>query len=413
MSTRRGPYGGWRGLMWLCAASALAGGCSEMIPGKPAPPPALEQWRQTRVGILLQLAETHLASGSLDQADRFLNEAEAARPDMPEIRRLAARVCLERGNPEEALMRLGLTLPESQSEGPEWPGAEQTGETPVGRERVDAPEDCYLAGLCYQCLDRLDLAISMHQLAWQADPGNESRFVALVESMIQANRADEALATLDENADRFAGSPGYYALRSSVLAGQDRHAEAAAQLELSLELSPDDAEIRRDLGTLRYLTGDYESAIEVLAPIAENWADRPDRRPEVLSVLGRCYIETGETNRAIETLTTLTQLRPEQTDAWLGLAVAWLADGEYRQAGVAADRAMKLSPRSVEARLLVAASCFWQGDAVRAANVLRPLTKTHDVGPVVQSLWDEIRKNAHASRVGRQDAVPEREPIGP
>ncbi len=74
--------------------------------------------------------------------------------------------------------------------------------------------------------------------------------------------------------------------------------------------------------------------------------------PDHELALGRIYLETGNTQKAIQALEQASRIAPEQSDTWLMLAQAQLAAGELVQAALSADRALDRSANPTKALLV-------------------------------------------------------------
>lgn len=182
--------------------------------------------------------------------------AEAVKGHRPEHKALLnfnlGRTFLRQGNPGKA-----RTLFESAAEAdPAWSAPR----TLLGHLLLQQPGGRGLAQA--EALFRASVAI---------DPGDVSALAGLGETLLQANRVDEAAPFLEKAHELDAAFTPAAAGRARVLARQGRLAEALALFATALELNPRDAEIlagraecRETEGSLAEAATDYRRAVEIL-----------------------------------------------------------------------------------------------------------------------------------------------------
>ena len=128
--------------------------------------------------------------------------------------------------------------------------------------------------------DRLDLS----------DPANVAALVSLVDDLIALDRADEALARVEEALRGHPDFAPFHTLAGDARAALGRTDEAFAAWERAIGLDPEDARALRSLAGARAAAGDFEAALDLYGRAAR--ADPGDTealhaRAELLVELGR------------------------------------------------------------------------------------------------------------------------------
>ncbi len=119
----------------------------------------------------------------------------------------------------------------------------------------------------------------------------------------------------------------------------DRPADAEVCLRRALSLEPGNWEIQFTLGVLYFKKGIYETAIRYLLECRERSPDDP----RVLKYLGMSYNKSDRSDEAVEILSRLCDLEPQNAEAHFNLGIALDKKGMFERAKVAyreADRLM-------------------------------------------------------------------------
>jgi Flp pilus assembly protein TadD len=146
-----------------------------------------------------------------------------------------------------------------------------------------------------------------------------------------------------------------YVLRGAV--AQARRAYAEARM-----LGERDPRVLRDVGIGLASIGASGDAREALRACLA--LDESTLGPRI--VLSRVCGEDGDRSEAIEHALHATRRGPDDASAWLELARAHFDDHHLADTIAAAERAVALDPRHVTARITLAGSLAWNGDALRA-----------------------------------------------
>ena len=143
---------------------------------------------------------------------------------------------------------------------------------------------------------------------------------------------------------------------------------AERALPIALLLAPDHAPTLHLAARVYRARGRVGEALE----IQQEAVTRAPWDVDLLASLGALQLESGQFDRAIATLRTVTERRPGAA-SWLELGIALDHVARHVEALAAADTALALDPGHARARLLRARSLQATGDIVAAATEYREL----------------------------------------
>ena len=98
--------------------------------------------------------------------------------------------------------------------------------------------------------------------------------------------------------------------------------------------------------------------------------------------LGRFCLENGDLKRAEAIFLGLSEVAPTYAPVWLGIAYVRVHSKEWEGATEAARRAVKLSPKSVEALLFLSACLLTVADLSTAGTILGEVQDLIEAGAV-------------------------------
>ncbi|KDB53748.1 hypothetical protein X805_06490 [Sphaerotilus natans subsp. natans DSM 6575] len=152
--------------------------------------------------------------------------------------------------------------------------------------------------------------------------------------------------------------------------------------ELRLGYSVRQADLLRE-------AGDLASAWEAIAPLMQ---ERPGE-PRLQMALARMHLGAGEPDAAIALYETVLRERPEEVDAWLGLAAAADARKDRDTAAQALEQARRLAPDRPEVLAQQARHYRARGQFAKAAEYLRLAMAAQQPTAVAQ--WGQPRMAAN------------------
>ncbi len=318
----------------------LAMGCADLAHNKRADE-ARDRWSHMRARVKLQLAQKSFDGGAIEDALKQCNEVLRLDPDVVEGYLLAARIRLERGEMSKAQNLLDVVRDLGATTG----------------------EEHYLRGLVAERQGRSDEALEQFRIAYETDRDELDYLLTYVESLIAADRHQEALETVTPRRMDFEQTPAVHALAGQALGFMGRLTEAAECYQLAVHLAPDNPVLREEAADAFLAVGWDHEVIDTLTPLVMPQTTRPaDERavartscsPETFRALATALIRRGKTARAIGVLRQGVEDYSEAPTLWLMLAEACLRANELGQAGAAVKRAVLLAPEQPAAQLLLA-----------------------------------------------------------
>ncbi len=165
----------------------------------------------------------------------------------------------------------------------------------------------------------------------------------LIDSLVNLNRHEEALAAIDQHVGYWGSSSTIELLRARCLAETGKLPEALALLDAFLRETPGDLRALYLRGTLRQKSGDLDGALTDLVELAK--LDTEAAAPRL--ALARLFLDRHEYDRA-RAEAWLYQRRTTQQLAALRLrGQVELAAGKYQEAVNLLTEALKLAPNDV------------------------------------------------------------------
>jgi tetratricopeptide (TPR) repeat protein len=156
---------------------------------------------------------------------------------------------------------------------------------------------------------------------------------------------------------------------TGVAEGRADWKTAQRHLNAWLEPEPKNGQVRQRLGGVLFRLGKTEDAFAALKQAVH---DMPALEPAAIS-MGRLFGETGDIKKAQEWLDRALQLEPMSTRVRNARA-GWLLDqGRAQDARSEADEAVKLDPKSMDARRLRGLIAWHLRDLAGAETLIEPL----------------------------------------
>lgn len=269
----------------------------------------------------------------------------------------------------------------------------QRGSAYLGQKDIDAAREEFSAA---SELDPKCVPASLGQVAMAMSEGRNETAPQLLErvrSMAQGEDAAEAWRLTGE-LERLGGDP----------------AGAEAAYGKAIESSAFKGTLRIARALVRIDVADYSGAREDLNAVA----DRYPHHPDVLYGEGLLAIREGRFAEARDVLETLKRIMPESTQGTFYLAVAYLAEGEFRDAEQYLTQVVAKS-HSAKAAMLLGRARYALGDYRRAAQVLEPLLAAQPNDPELQGLLGSVYIASGETALGSKllrnavDGAPERQ----
>ena len=347
---------GWPMLCLLCAP--VTGGCGEskrFLDLHMADDPkaqAKARWESVRGSVKLQLAEEHLKSGRLVEAERALEEARALCPNDAKAYVVATRLRLEQGRLAEA--REAITVAAALSD--------------------NDPEIPYFAGLVAQRYGDLETACEYYTAASTAAPHVAAYVIAGAETLVNLDRPVEALELLKSRMNDFDRDVAMRMLAARISRILGLRGPAVAYCREAVQITDESSSLSEELGMMLVWAEQYADAITVLSPLVErtgaarDGAGDPSEIPAASSrrALARAYLETGQGVKAMEVLRAVLQTYPEDTVAWSLCARAALLIGRLEAVDEALGKIEAQGAATAETRVMAGYASLRRGDFARA-----------------------------------------------
>ncbi len=332
---------------------AVLGACSTLTHSEERAEVA-QQWSQVRGQVKLQLARQQYEGGLFDETIKTVSESLALDPFATEGYVLLSRAYLETGKPASAQRVLDAA-------------------NEAGLESADL---VYTEGVILEQRDQLREALERYAFACELDPANVDYLVAYAECLVSLDRADEALALLDRNANGI-DDDDTVAILSAHIAALLGDVEDAARRHQAVAV-PDGrhALITEELGLLLARTGRCPESITVLEPLLHSGNGGREVTGTVRRTLAGCYLAAGDHGSAKRILADYARSHPSDVPAQVLLAKAAIAGGDSLTALYAISLAEDHEPDHPEVRLVRATIQWQRGNSAAAAATLYDLLTT-------------------------------------
>lgn len=149
----------------------------------------------------------------------------------------------------------------------------------------------------------------------------ESRYWSARAAAELARAAFKQLDTLPDSRER-------RLIRATFARGQRRYADAIADLQAALKMSPGDPDLLAELGTSYYFAREFDTAVATIQPLLKQRGNDP----QLLAMYGEALLETQHVDEAIAALERATRLDSTNSSARLALARAYVQKGYYQAA---------------------------------------------------------------------------------
>lgn len=395
--------------LWLTLLPGLPGGAA----GAAAPPPAAAASPAERAAYQFTLAKLLVSEGSFDEALAAFAEAERLAPSDPYVRvehaELLGRLGLSsrpgRGR-NDYLSQAAAQAAEARSLAPDNPDIlrglgevylELSQQDPSSMERAIAafeqlrkrdPTDLQIMvtlGRIYLDRDQAEKAAQVFRELVSYVPNNSTATGLLVEALLKAHHPEQAEAVLKEE---LAQDPDSVENRRTLAEIQGQRGDHKAELDTLLaapEAVRGDPQLRRQLASALYLTGDLDSALSTADALLKS---QPDNEYLVL-LKGLILTAQGKNEPALALLEKLRQSQPEDVVLAATVARVLRREGQRDQAArLLADLATDLDragkeKEAREARLELAQLYFSAEEYQKVGEALAPLLAATD--PAVRS----------------------------
>lgn len=210
-------------------------------------------------------------------------------------------------------------------------------------------------------------------LAQQGDPDWESALKAH-----QEGRLEQAAASYRAFLKKKPNSFEAHANLGVVLTKQGLFEEAVREYKLALKASPTNPGISYNLALAYYKSGDFATAAKELSTLRALVGEQP----QVLLLLGDCYLQTGENTKVISLLENAANSSPDDLGIAYVLGMSYLREKRVEEGQRQLDKILSKG-ETAEALLLMGTSKFAVGDF---PNALKDFQRAFALNPTLPLL---------------------------
>jgi tetratricopeptide (TPR) repeat protein len=312
----------------ILAAFCVLASCSQ-TKSPTAQQQAMLQWNDARATVLVGLAEDQYQNGNFDKSRGTLDEAIKLEPDSATAHVLSAKLYIENGQLELAEREL----------------------TVARQADPKCAEADYLSGVVYQRWQQPERALVFYQNACDKAPAELAYVMARAEMLVAMDRRDEALALLQAKINYFEHSGVIRDEAGLLLVQSGNYPQAIEMFRRASILAPDDLTIREHLASGLFYGRQYAESAMILSELLTH--QKYDHRPELLMMLGECQLQTGKAGDAAQSFQQASDMEPDSSVAWLGLARAQVQLGSVRRGEYALNHCLAISDDNAQAHLLL------------------------------------------------------------
>ena len=332
-------------------SALVAAGCSSNKPT--SKDKAKIAWADARAAVLLNLANEQYQRGSLDEARKTVRDGLRTSNRLSGLHLLQAKLDIEDNQLPSAAMALAAARQLAPSD----------------------PEIYYVSGIVAERWQQPENALKEYTKASELAPGELAYLLAVAETQIALDRADEAAQVLEAKLVYFESSAPIRDMLAQIYQELGRHAEAAEMLRQAALLMPDDLGLRERYAMALVDAGDRDKAAEVL----ERLMEKPEyaNQASLHVVLAECRMEQEQPEAARASFMRAARIDPKNVVAWLGVGRASLATGDLDRAEYALTQAQALKPTGrdgVDTLLIAGYLRLKQNRVQEAANLFQRAT---------------------------------------
>lgn len=311
--------------------ACMLSGCAETSKDSTATAKATAEknWNDARSMVLVGLAQDQYKNGNFEKSRATIDQAIAMQPENSAAHILSGKLYIETGSLEAAERELELAR----------------------KDDAKSAEAEYLSGVVYQRWQQPQRALEFYQYACDKAPAELAYVMAKGEMLVAMGRRDEALPMLQAKATYFEHS-GEIRDEIGLLLEQDgRYPEAVEMFRHAQILSEDDLTIKEHLAMALFYAKEYSESAQLMSDLLTS--EKFNHRPDLLSVLGECQLQTGHADDAVQSFQQASDMTPDAVSVWLGLGRAELQIYNLRRTEFALRKCLALDDNNGEAHLMM------------------------------------------------------------
>lgn len=336
--------------MMLCATSLI--GCTNNH--QEWKDDATSRWNGIRSAAMLDMARGQFEAGALDQAEKTINEAAGVDASNPLLHLMAGRISLERGQLERAyrLFELSAELDDTNA------------------------DTYYYQGVVLQRWHQQEAALDAYKKAYELEADKANRMLAVAETYVALDRADEAIELLEDRKYYFDQNAGIRAMLGHLYSMKNEYKLSVENFRQATMLDPENIRFQEELALSQVAADNHADAVGTLKMLLE----RPEysERNDLKRSLATAETKLGRIDAARQIYIGLTRQDPTNTADWIRLGELCWKSEDLGGALIAANRAITLAPQRHEGYLL--SGLVWQKRG-RVENALEMFDRAADLAP--------------------------------
>jgi len=211
----------------------------------------------------------------------------------------------------------------------------------------DFTDDLNLANYFLAC-KKFPESLRYYESALVKNPQSYSALCNKGLCLFKISRLDEALACYDEALKTYKNIPEAFFMKGKIMYIQQNFAEAIIQFHNSLDLEPENLDVKHYLGKTLLKSGNIEDATKTLESIVENH-DHTDS----LLQLGQIFSKENNFKKVSAYLDKLLEISPNHIEAHLLLGKSYVLNNYFNEAISHFEKILSKSPNHIEAHLLL------------------------------------------------------------
>lgn len=309
---------------------------------------AFAEWRDSRVGMLLTIAEENHTYGQLEDARKRLLEILSIDAENTPARLLLARISLELNDPKNALEYL----------------------EELRMQNGESGELCYLLGVANEGLGKYPAALEEFHRSFELYPNSLDAVEAAAESLVAMGRVREAQEYLEAHMDKAPNDAGTFELAGRLAMILREYPKAAGYFHRAGDFDGKNQRYPEMLARAEFLAGQMSRAVAVLEEIL---SEKNYHSPVwVHLMLGDCHIAMGNGEKAENAYKSAAKICPEKPEIWANVAKAALIQQQFNRAVRFAEKALTLDSDNSNAAIVLGYTLIRQKQFAKAIEVLEP-----------------------------------------
>ncbi|MBM4397741.1 MAG: tetratricopeptide repeat protein, partial [Deltaproteobacteria bacterium] len=305
------------------------------------------------------------------EAEEALKSLDPSFRSLPDIRPAPEFFALNVGKPT-------LVAPKEDEDAPKWTDPAVRDKVKAAANAGDASaEALYNMGAVLEASDDFAGARSWYGKSLAKKPGLAFAVARLGMLDLNDGKAAEAQAQIDRALQLDPANPTAHNRAAAKMIADRNFAEAVNHARMALVADPDSMDAYLNLAVTYYQMG----LLDVGVLVGRNAVTLDAKDAPIQNMLGLIFLKKGEVRQAVQLFEKAASDDPKLFDAHMNLGLVTLS---YKDFGTAAEhlgKASELQPRSLAARIALAAAFRGQARGDEARKVLDDLVKVDPGNP--------------------------------